>query len=118
MNQNSKIDKVIVSSSSSARKNLIDNNRATCWISSHKKEQQITLVFELYVKTLKVTFQSGFHPKKVRLVSSNFESDFEMTPNESSKIISIEKHIQNLRIDFFESYDFYNRICVYAIELF
>lgn len=117
MNQNFKINEVIVSSSNSTKKHLIDNIKETCWVSSHKKDQYVILKFKLCVNSLKMTFQPGFQPKRVALTSSNLKTHFEMSPNESSKVIDIGRYLEDLRIDFFESYDPYNRICVYGIEL-
>lgn len=110
--------RIRVSSSESSKYNLIDSREETCWISSHAKNQYIEIEMAVrHVNSIRIVFQPGFHPARGTILTDGSEKMFKMESDESSKTIEVSHTISKFRIQFLETYDPYNRICVYNIEI-
>ncbi|KAJ7754988.1 galactose-binding domain-like protein [Mycena maculata] len=120
------------------KKHLVDNNPETCWTSQQGLPQYVQLGFPdpVIPETVQLTFQGGFVGTrcavKVTVPAStdgsnwqlltyifpediNRRQEFSLKPESSA--VDISGGINNMRLEFEESSDFFGRITLYDLKL-
>ncbi|KAI5151573.1 hypothetical protein ENBRE01_2698 [Enteropsectra breve] len=95
-------------------KNMLDTDDDVCWFSNGGKNPRIEIELDGSDRVLIIEFQKGFQPKNLN--SSSEEEEISVKKEDS--IVRIEKltNIKNIILTLGDSYDPYNRICIYSIR--
>lgn len=108
------------------KKFLFDGREDTCWNSDQGTPQFISISFAQPQKlsSLQIQFQGGFVGKSCQVLAPGTQPEklIDIYPEDSNKLqtfaLDFETPIDNIKIVFSESTDFFGRITIYQLKLF
>jgi len=103
---------------------LFDGREETCWNSDQGSPQFILISFhqpQAKISQLQIQFQGGFVGNQCHVIINNDEQKVDFFPDDSNKLQTFPVEltdVNQLKISFGGSTDFFGRITIYQLNLF